>query len=497
MAPETTETQSEAEKKDALERAEIDRSTKLPVLFFLTSGVSWLLVATLLGLFASVKVYAPGFLDYRWLYFLHYGRLQPAFMNAFIYGWAFQAGIGVMIWIMARLCRTPLRNPWTLVAAGHLWNIGVTLGVVGIFFGGNTSLEWLEFPDFVWPILFVAYSLIAAWMIVMFRVRKTIDNVYISVWYLLGACIWFPWLFLTANLLLRVFDGSAVAATAVNAWYTNNLVLLWFVPIGLAAHYYIVPKIANKPVFNYQLATFGFWTLAGLAGWTGVQKLMGGPLPIWMPSLSSAATIMMLIPIGTVALNHNRTVVGHHKLVESSPALRFTFMSGISLIVWGGMMAVMAIYPVGKFTQFTIAQQGANLLVLYGFFSTAMFGAIYFIVPRLVCCEWFSSRIIRHHFWFTVYGTATLTVTLFFGGMSQGASIATWDRGSVGGVEISSAWLRGCTLAWVFIVYSNLSFLFHLTLMILRLGRRSSEPTLLRAHHTGAIAQSTPSPSQV
>ena len=47
---------------DAIQRAVIDRSTKLPALFFITSGVSWLLVATILGLIASIKIYAPDFL---------------------------------------------------------------------------------------------------------------------------------------------------------------------------------------------------------------------------------------------------------------------------------------------------------------------------------------------------------------------------------------------------------------------------------------------------
>jgi hypothetical protein len=35
-------------------------------------------------------------------------------------------------------------------------------------------------------------------------------------------------------------------------------------------------------------------------------------------------------------------------------------------------------------------------------------------------------------------------------------------------------------VAWLFIIWSNLMFLLHLTLMILRLGRRSQQPTLLR-----------------
>ncbi|MDG2122538.1 MAG: cbb3-type cytochrome c oxidase subunit I [Verrucomicrobiales bacterium] len=477
--------------EDAIQRAVIDRSTKLPVLFFITSGVSWLLVSTLMGLIASIKVYAPGFLDSDWLFWLHYGRIQPAFTTAFIYGWGFNAAFAVMIWMMARLCRVPLRNPWTLITAGHVWNAGVLLGTIGILFGGNTSLEWLEFPDYVWVILIVAYSLIAVWMITMFRVRREKET-YVSVWYLLGACLWFPWMFMTANLFLRGMGDGAVAASAINSWYTSNLVLLWFVPIGLASIYFIVPKISGRPIFNYQLATVGFWTLAALAGWTGFQKLMGGPLPMWMTGVSSGATMMILIPILTVAINHHYTVRGKHSLVESSPSLRFSFMAGIALTAWAVLNAFMASFEFGQFTQFTSAVEGANMLAIYGFFSMAMFGAIYFIVPRLVGCEWFSAKIIRQHFWFSVYGVASMVIVLVAGGVSQGDSIGTWDRGMVGSVEISRGWLIGRTVAWVFIVWSNLLFLMHLTLMILRLGRRSQQPTLLRDRLVSEGATGTP-----
>ncbi|CAN5345969.1 cbb3-type cytochrome c oxidase subunit I [soil metagenome] len=478
---------------DIRQRALIDRSTKLPVLFFLTSAVSWLLLATILGLIASVKIFEPGFLDWDWLYFLHFGRLQPAFTNAFVYGWAFQVGLGVMIWLMARLCRSPLRNPWTLIVAGHFWNIGLTLGILGIFFGGNTSMEWLEFPPYVWPLMLVAYSIVAVWMIVMFRARRS-DHVYISVWYLLGACVWFPWAYLTANVFLHVFEGVPVMSYGIAAWYKSTVTLLFFVPVGLASSYYIVPKITGRPIYNYQLASLGFWALAGLAGWAGYTQLMGGPIPVWMPALSSGAAILLLIPMGAVSLNFHFTTRGQHRLVESSPALRFTFMAGLAFSLWIFLKAIGATFPVSRFTQFTIATEGLDMLVLYGFFSMAMFGAIYYIVPRLVGCEWFSAKIIRNHFWFSVYGVGAITCVLYFGGLAQGASIDAWDRGQVGAVEISKAWLVGRTVAWIFLAYSNLMFLVHLTLMILRLGRRSAQPTLLSHAALDAPESTSPHP---
>jgi hypothetical protein len=39
----------------------------------------------------------------------------------------------------------------------------------------------------------------------------------------------------------------------------------------------------------------------------------------------------------------------------------------------------------------------------------------------------------------------------------------------------------GRTIGWLFVVYSNLAFAFHLTLMVFRLGRRSERATLLHS----------------
>src|SRR5436190_9484985 len=158
MSQESQTLSPEVTPEDILQRAAIDTSTRLPALFLFTSATVWLLMATVSGLMASIKLVAPGFMESE---YSTYPRVQAAFVNALVYGWGFQVGIGVMIWIMARLCRTDLRNPVTLVVAGHFWNLGVTLGVIGILAGlGNLHMKLLEFPSWSWAILLVTYTLV-------------------------------------------------------------------------------------------------------------------------------------------------------------------------------------------------------------------------------------------------------------------------------------------------------------------------------------------------
>jgi hypothetical protein len=76
-------------------------------------------------------------------------------------------------------------------------------------------------------------------------------------------------------------------------------------------------------------------------------------------------------------------------------------------------------------------------------------------------------------------------VTLFLAGASQGEYLADPYQGFRGAVELSSAYLVGKSLGWVLIFLSNLMFFFHMLLMVFRLGRRTSQPTLLHEREDG------------
>ena len=461
--------------EDILQRAAIDRSTRLPVLFFFTSAAAWLLAATLLGLISSIKLVAPGFLGIDWL---NYGRSQPAFLNALLYGWAFQAGLGVMIWMMARLCRTELKNPITLVVAGHFWNAGVAAGVIGILAGYGTPMKWLEFPSAVWPVLLVSYSLIVVWLVVMFGARRK-GHVFISQWYLLAACFSFPWIYLTANLLLNVFGQSGVSGPAIASWYANNVLFLWLVPVGLASSYFIIPKIIGKPIHSYQLASLAFWGLVALSPWAGAQELIGGPLPAWLPTVAGTAQVLLLVPVLAIAFNHYLTVKGSHRLVELSPSLRFTFFGSIGYVITSISAAVLSSLTLARYTGFSFTQDAIAMSGIYMFFTMTMFGAIYFIVPRITGCEWLSGGRIRFHFWWSAYACISLCVLLLTAGFSHGAATDSWDSDMEGATQFSYGYLVGRILAWVFLAAANAVFLNHLALMVCNRGRKAGVATLI------------------
>ena len=467
--------------QDALLRAGIDRSLRHPVMFFLTSGAAWLAVSIVLGIIASAKVHSPYFLsEWSWT---TYGRISPAHINTLIYGWGFQAAFAVIIWLMARLSRKECTSAGVILAAGHVWNLGVALGVVGILAGFGTGLPWMEFPAFAWPVLLVSYFVIVIGAFIQFRVKPE-GHVYISQWYLLGAMIWFPWVFITANTLLHVLPGHPVMAAGINAWYKSSLIFLFFTPVALGTAYYLAPKVTGRPVFSYTLAKLGFWSLAIIAPWAGMQKLAGAPIPFFLPYVGAAATVLFFIPAISASVNILRTMITSKEAVAASPSLRFT-AAGMGGLVLLAIAAVVFNLPNSTLplTQFSMSGYGFEILALYGFFSFVMFGAVYFIVPRVTRREWLSRRLIKIHFLFSVYGIITVALVALFGGLQQGIGQEDWIQPWANAATRAFPYAVATTIAWCFILFSNIFFFIHLTLMWLRLGRRSSHPTLLGTHH--------------
>ncbi len=462
---------------DALLRAGIDRSLRHPVMFFLTSGAAWLAVSIILGMVSSMKMHNPTFLDGPgWL---TYGRIFPAHINTFIYGWGFQAAFAAIIWLMARLSRQECRNVGTILTAGHLWNLGVSLGVLGILSGRGTGMPWMEFPLFAWPIMLLSYLAIVVWSFIQFRLRP-VGHTYISQWYLLAAIIWFPWIFLTANILLHFITGHPLMAAGINAWFRSALIFLFFTPVALGAAYYLVPKVTGRPVHSYSLAMLGFWSLAAIAPWAGMQKLIGTPIPYFLPYIGAAATILFFIPAVAAAANLIKTAIADGKVMAYSPTLRFT-LAGIVALVILGFAAVFLNLPGStlRMTQFALTGYGFDILALYAFFSFVMFGAIYFIVPRVTRREWLSTRFIRWHFYLSIYGVIAVAFVALFGGLMQGAAQENWQEPWVNAMTQAYPYVITITIAWTFVLVSNFFFFLHLLLMWLRLGRRSAHPTLL------------------
>src|ERR1051326_513188 len=458
------------------ERALIDASTRVPVLMFYASAMVWLLIGTVLANFVFFKLHSTDWLSN--VDFLTWGRLRPVLMDIIIYGWASMVAMGTATWLMARLCRTTLRHPLLIVAGTCFWNIGVLVGIVAILMGYNTGYEWLEFPPYAALILLAAYALIISWAVLMFRFRRG-DQIYITQWYLLGAFLWFPWLYATTQAMLFVVPVQGVVQAAVTWWFQNNLLFLWLGAIALGTAYYMIPKVIGRPVYSYHLATIGFWTYALFSSWTGMQRGIDGPFPAWMATASIAATILTIIPVATVGLNHHMTMQGYFPVMRYSPTLRFTVFGAMAYTVFSLVGILVSLRSTARYLHFTEANGAYTYMGIYAFFTMIMFGSMYYIVPRLVGREWRYATLIKLHFWASAYGIGLTSLMLLIGGIAQGASQNDPSLPFVESTGSVLPYLRGQTIAAVLLTISHFIFAFHFGLMLFGLGRTSTVPTFL------------------
>ncbi len=440
---------------------EIDASCRAPVLYLFVSALAWLLIGLALALVASIKLHGPDFLgNTAWL---TYGRVVPAFGNVLVYGFASPAALGVALWLIARLGRTRLWGAAWIVVATVFWNLGVLVGLAGILAGHSTGYAGLEMPLGANSILFFSYLLIGLGAVLTFHDRKE-RRLYVSQWYLLAALLWFPWIFSTANLLLLLEPVRGVLQAAISSWFVNCLTVLWLTPVGLGAIFYFIPKVTGRPLHSHYLGLFGFWLLAIFGGWGGLYA--GAPLPSWLNSLSIVTTVLLIVPVLAVTINWRLTMAGQQALFKTSPTLRFIAFGAASYTISGLLTAASAWHSVSETVQFTHFTTAVAHLTLFGFFAMTLFGAVYYVTPRLVQAEWPSAKMVQVHFWCSAAGITLYVISLAFGGVLQGLALNNASRPFLESVRSILPFVGMSTLGLLVLAAGQVALLANLGLML-------------------------------
>ncbi|MEO0414103.1 MAG: cbb3-type cytochrome c oxidase subunit I, partial [Verrucomicrobiota bacterium] len=232
-----------------------------------------------------------------------------------------------------------------------------------------------------------------------------------------------------------------------------------------------------------------FWLLVIIGGWTGFSRFYGGPFASSIPAISGAASILLVLVAVVTGANFYSTLKGRFKLLNYSPSLKFTFFGLIMMLAYFILAAMMQIPSWSKTLQFSLFTSGLDTFAVYGFFSMSLFGAIYFIVPRVAGAEWPSAGAIEKHFLFSVYGIATLVLLFLVGGKAQGDNMLLLDAPFSTGFTNSVAYIVGGCIAWILIGFSNLWFFYQLLVIFLGKGRKSAGPTLMHGKTGAASAE--------
>lgn len=438
--------------------AQIDRSLREPVLLLSAAAALWLALGSVLALVASLKLHLPEFLNTETL---TYGRVRALQQVALGYGWSFNAALAVGLWISHRLGRVELRHGWVAVLGAAGWNAALLQGAGAIAAGEMTGAEWLQMPAGSGLVLVASFLLVGLWAAVAFSRRQT-PHVYVSQWYVVAAIFWLPVLCLAALLALRWYPARGTVQAVVDAWYAQGVTGIFLSSVGLASVYYFLPKLLGRPVHNYYLAVVGFWTLLLFGGSAALGQLVGSPVPVWLQSAGVVAAAMLFIPVLIIGINFLGTLArGAAPAGGREPALRFTAFAAVNFVLAGLVGAVMPLRGLSAATRFTDFTVSHEHHVLHAFLAMALFGALYYILPRLTRREWPSASLVSVHFWLCALGTAGFVLVTAVHGWIQGAQ---WNAAVLPPAQVAASaltWNVAATACVASLALGHLVFLAH------------------------------------
>ncbi|HWA87792.1 MAG TPA: cbb3-type cytochrome c oxidase subunit I [Opitutus sp.] len=412
--------------------SEIDAVARWPLVLLLASALVWLLITGTLALVQYVQLLFPGFLAECPA--LSYGRVDMLLQSTLVYGWIANAGFAVGLWILSRLAGAPLRSLNWAVAGWFFWNLTVSIGLICVLFGEGTSVPWMHFPRFLYPAMVVAFGAISVPGVLAWTGR-TQRPVFAAQGYAVAALFLFVWLFSAAQVMLFWAPARGVVQAVIGEWFVQGAWSLWVAPLALAAAYYLVPKITGRVLSGYNFASLGFWTLVVVGPWTGGRHLAGGPVPAWIPSVAIVAAVLLAFHYIVVALNL------HGAFSRGSTALKFVAYGVAAYLLGGFVDAATALRDIAQATQLTWFTQAQGQLALLGAFSMTIFGAIYFLVPRLTNKPWPSTPLIRAHFAAAFIGTTGIVLAFAVAGFVQGHDLAN--------ASVSFADIAAHTHVWI------------------------------------------------
>lgn len=379
--------------------------------WFMYTAIVFFLVTIIIGLTMAIKFIAPEFLG--GIGALSFGRIRAIHTNGVLFGWLLAADMGLCYYLVPRLAGVKLFSEklgmWTL----YLWIVILLGAVVTLGMGDTQGKEYLELNSFLDILVTIAW--------VMFGInifgtiaRRKYENMYASLWYIMGTILWTAVLWIVAN--LPVYSG--VNDANVNWWFGHNAVGLIFTPVGLAIAYYFIPKSTGNALYSHKLSLIGFWTIAFLYIWTGAHHIIFGPIPTWLQTIAILFSISLLIPVWTAVTNFYGTLRG--KWAQGNYVVKF-FIAGTTFYLLtcfqGPMHSLRTVNQIVSKTDWIV---GHAHMAVFGAFTFFALGGIYYALPKILKRPLYSEKMAEWHFWLSFVGFLGFAISLWIGGFVQG-----------------------------------------------------------------------------
>ncbi|MGE0101053.1 MAG: cbb3-type cytochrome c oxidase subunit I [Blastocatellales bacterium] len=382
---------------------------------FLVSSITYFFIVGIIALLIAAKFVWPQLLGT--VSFLSYGRLRPLHVNGMLFGWLLAADMGLIYYLVPRLCGVRLWSEKLGIATAALWNVIILGAVVSLLLGINQGFEYAELPLPLDVLVVVAWIMFGVNIFGTILTRKYLQ-MYVSLWYAMGTILWTAFVYLTGN--FAVLFTTGVNQANLNWMYVHNAVGLIFTPAGLALAYYFIPKTSNSPLHSHKLSMIGFWSLAFVYVWTGAHHMLHGPISQWLQTIAIVFSLMLLIPVWAVVYNFFATMKGQwHQMRENVP-LKFLLTGVVFYLLTcfqGPMHSLRSVNAIVSKTDWIPGHAHMAVLGAFSFFAIA---GSYYVVPRIFRTRLFSDALANWSYWLFLIGGVGFFVTLWLGGFWQG-----------------------------------------------------------------------------
>lgn len=436
---------------DAAYQVEPDFAARQSILW----AIAWLVGGVTITVVVHALLLWPDLLAKVPLVDLSYGQLRAVSETTVVFGWLGTIGFAVVFAILPRIAEVQLHNEVLGAATTLTWSVLLTGGIVAVLLGANQGRLLAELP---------AGADLGLWFMLVFVlfnagvtvVRRRERTIYVSGWYLIAATLLAPIVWVAGN--LPVFEG--VIDTIVAGFYLNGIELLWLLPLGLAAAYYVVPVETGNPLFSSALARAGFWSLIFVGGWTGQRFFLRGPAPDYLESIAVAMTFVLLIPVLSAAANLFATGKGRWHVVTEAFGLRFA-VAGLGLLVAWIVLVVFSTVPsVSRFVGLTAWNAGVRHLVIFGVLTSFAFAFVYHVYPLMVGRDWYSRTLSAFHFWTTQIGVIVGSAMLFATGAAQSSLVAAGQE--TGPLDVVPVLRIGTALCFAAVAVAQYAFAYNM-----------------------------------
>lgn len=381
----------------------MQQTEKQAIKLWFFSSLVWLALGPLIGALMSLQFLWSEALNFLADLNFAYSKARIFHTNLVIYGWIAMSFVAAILFIIPKLCAVELKYAKLAYWAGWLWNLAVLLNLILIWAGivGNPLLSIQPYEYAEAPLLVDLLIVIAAVMII-FSVHSTVlarqkPHLYVSVWYLLGGLYTTAITYLVGNFLTLAFTG--LGNQIIHAWWLHNAVGMFITPLGVGIAYYFIPITAQQPIYSHRLSILGFWTLMAFYPGTGLHHFLQMPMPTWIGEFSVISSVLLIIPVLAVVVNHLATPAQNWRRVFDSFPLRFSVFGTVYYLLTCIQGTFHTTHAVNWFVHFTEWVQAHAHLALAGAFTCYGIAAIVYIFPRVTGRQLYSRTLLSWVFW--------------------------------------------------------------------------------------------------